>query len=235
MSIGFTPGTGPLRRAHPYTPLTLAGASAVLAFALPSPDGPLLLAAALLAVALAEGVPVVRPAVLTSLPFWIFLFVIHALIGNNPAVALGLSARVFAIVLGFLLALATVHPARLVDGLAASGVPFSLAFLLTAALQAVPRLRRRGAEILAAQRCRGLRVRGSIFRRAAAIVPLAVPLVLSAIAEVDDRAIALDARGMTGVTRRTPLHLPVNRVVDRMFRWGMVIAAVAEVVVRFVR
>lgn len=235
MSVGFTPGHGPLRRAHPYTPLTLAAASAILAFVLPAPDAPLILSAVLLGVALAEGVPVVRPAVLTSLPFWLFLFVIHGLIGKHPALALGLSARVFAIVLGFLLALSTVHPGRLVDGLAVSGVPFPLAFLLTATLQAVPRLRRRGAEILAAQRCRGLRVRGSVFRRAAAVVPLAVPLVLSAISEVDDRAIALDARGMGGVTKRTPLHPPPNRPVDRMVRWGMIIASVAGVVVRVVR
>lgn len=235
MSVGFTPGTGPLRRAHPYTPLTLAGASAVLAFVLPAPDGPLILAAVLLGLALVEGVPVVRPAVLTSLPFWLFLFMIHGLIGKHPAVALGLSARVFAIVLGFLLALSTVHPGRLVDGLAVSGVPFSLAFLLTATLQAVPRLRQRGAEILAAQRCRGLRVRGSIFRRAAAVVPLAVPLVLSAISEVDDRAIALDARGMGGVTRRTPLHPPANGLIDRMLRWGLIVATIAVVALRIAR
>jgi energy-coupling factor transport system permease protein len=235
VSVGFTPGSGPLRRAHPYTPLTLAAASAVLAFALPAPDGPLVLAAVLLGLALAEGVPVVRPAVFTSLPFWLFLFLIHAVIGDHPAIALGLSARVFAIVLAFLIALATVHPGQLVDALSASGIPFSYAFLLTATLQAVPRLRGRGAEILAAQRCRGLRVGGSVFRRAAAIVPLAVPLVLSAISEVDDRAIALDARGMGGAAKRTPLHPPENRPLDRLVRWGLVVVAVAGVVVRVVR
>jgi energy-coupling factor transport system permease protein len=125
-----------------------------------------------------------------------------------------------------------VHPGRLVDGLSDAGVPFSLAFLLTATLQAVPRLRARAGQILAAQRCRGLRVRGSLWLRAKAVVPLVVPLVLSALAEVDERAIALEARGMGGATKRTPLNPPRNGAAERVMRWGLIAGVVAVVVRR---
>ncbi|MSR06807.1 MAG: energy-coupling factor transporter transmembrane protein EcfT [Gemmatimonadetes bacterium] len=234
MSVGFVPGSGPLHRAHPFTPLAIAASTAVLAFALPVPFGPMILAGVLLLLVLVERAPVLKPALLTALPFWFFLYVIHGVFGKHPVIALGLSARVFAIVLGFLLALATVHPGRLVDALAERGVPFSFSFLLTATLQAVPRLRARATEILAAQRCRGLRVRGSIWRRAAAVIPLAVPLVLSAVAEVDERAIALEARGMGGVTNRTPLHPPPDSAVQRLIRWGLAAGTVTAIAVRFV-
>ena len=232
MSVGFVPGSGPLRRAHPFTPLTLAAGAAVLAFALPAPEGALAITAVLLLLVLIERVPVMVPAVLTALPVWFFLYLIHGVFGNHPVVALTVGARVFVVVLGFLLALASVHPGRLVDGLSDAGVPFSLAFLLTATLQAVPRLRARAGQILAAQRCRGLRVRGSPWLRAKAVVPLVVPLVLSALAEVDERAIALEARGMGGATKRTPLNPPRNNGGERVMRWGIVAGVIAVVVRR---
>jgi energy-coupling factor transport system permease protein len=232
VSIGYARGRGPLRRSHPYTPLTLAGATAILAFALPAPWGPVALSGVLLGLVLVERAPVLGPALLTALPFWLFLFLIHGVFGNAPMTALGLGARIFSIILGFLLALATVHPARFVEALAARGVSFSLAYLLTATLQAVPRLRARAAEILAAQRCRGLRVRGSLLRRVRAVVPLTVPLVLSVLSDVDERSVALEARGMGGKAKRTPLSPPADPLPERVLRWTLVLATAAAIAVR---
>ncbi|MBI4419602.1 MAG: energy-coupling factor transporter transmembrane protein EcfT [Gemmatimonadetes bacterium] len=233
MSLGFMGGSGPLSRAHPFTPLTLAAVTAVLAFALPAPRGPLLVAAGLVAVVLIEGLPrVLRSALLAALPFWIFLLLIHGVLGRSSMAAVTIGARIFGIVTAFLLALATVHPGRLVDALVARGVPFSFAYLLAAALQAVPRLRARAKEILDAQRCRGLRVRGSPWRRARALVPLALPLVLSALNEVEERTLALEARGAGNVARRTPLEPPTDSRGERILRWAMAIAAVGAVGLR---
>jgi len=233
VTVGFLPGRGPLHRAHPFTPLTLAAAVLILAFAVPAPAGPLLLCCAVLGLALVEGLPqVLKPAVLTALPFWVFLLVIHWLIGRDLRAAVGLGARVTAIILTFLIVLAAVHPGRLVDALVERGVPFAAAYVFAATLQVVPRLRRRAREILEAQRCRGLRVRGSLWGRARAVAPLAVPLVLSALAEVDDRALALEARGAGVVARRTPLDPPTDTTMQRLLRWAMFLVAIGVAVVR---
>jgi energy-coupling factor transport system permease protein len=233
MSVGYIPGNGPLRRAHPYTPLTVALSLAILAFVLPAPWGTFILCLVAIALPLLEGVPqVLRPAALTALPFWVFLLVIHGLIRESPLTAVTFGLRITIVVIGFLTALAAVQPARLVDAALQQGMPFPLAYLFAAALQAVPRLRLRASEILEAQRCRGLKVRGSPWRRMHAIIPLAVPLILSAVSEVDERAIALETRGAGHVTRRTILHPPSNAPAERMLRWVLLVAAAAAVAFR---
>src|SRR5689334_23027341 len=222
MSVGYVPGNGLLHRAHPFTPVTLALVLAVLAFVLPAPFGPVTLCIVAIGLAVFEGIPgILKPAILTSLPFWLFAFLIHGLIRGLPLVALGLAARITTVVVAFLTLLAVVDPARLVDALVERGLPFSFAYMFAATLQAVPRLRNRAREILDAQRCRGLSLRGSVFRRARAIVPLAMPLILTALSEVDERAFALEARGAAHVTRRTALHPPADHPRERMARWAM--------------
>jgi energy-coupling factor transport system permease protein len=233
MSVGYVAGRGPLHRSHPFTALTLAAAFAILAFALPAPWGPVALGILAIALALIEGVGgVLKPALLAVLPFWVFLFVIHAIIRGSPLTALGIASRITAIVVIFLTVIASVQPARLVDALVERGFPFSAAYLFAATLQAVPRLRQRAKDILDAQRCRGLAVSGSLWRRARAVVPLAVPLILSALAEVDERTLVLEARGAAYVSRRTPLHPPPDTRLQSLSRWGMLAIAVGAILLR---
>lgn len=236
MIVEYQPGRGILHRVHPFTSLTLAGSVAVLVFALPAPLGPLLLGAALVTLAVGAGVArVLLTAAVIVAPIWGFLLLIHGLLGGEPLRALTFGGRIGSMVLGFLLLLVTVHPGRLVDALVARRVPFAFAYLLSATLQAVPRLRARGRQILEAQRCRGLRVRGSPFRRIRAIVPLTVPLVLGALAEVDDRAMALESRGGGRGGRRTPLNPPADTVADRIARWTMAAGTLVAVLLQALR
>ena len=235
MSVGYVPGNGPLHRAHPFTPVTLAAVLAVLAFVLPAPFGPVALCIVAIALAMFERIPaILKPAILTSLPFWGFAFLIHGLIRGLPWVALGLATRITTVVVAFLTLLAVVEPARLVDALVERRLPFSFAYMFAATLQAVPRLRNRAREILDAQRCRGLSLGGSVFKRGRAIVPLALPLILTALAEVDERAFALEARGAAHVTRRTVLHPPMDHPRERAMRWGLLVVLAAAIVLRIV-
>lgn len=232
MTLGFRPGKGLLHRAHPFTTATLAAAVSALAFLLPEPAGPWVLVLALVALAVAAGVRhALVTAVAFSAPFWGFLVVIHGVIAGDFAAAAVLAGRITAILTVFLLLLASVHPARLVDAMLQRGVPFQYAYLLAATLQVVPQLQQRAATILAAQRCRGLRVGGSVWRRARAVIPLAVPLVLGALAEVDERALALEVRGAASEARRTVLEPPPDRGADRAVRWvllALVVGAAAR-------
>ena len=233
MNVGYLPGTGPLHRAHPFTPLTLAAVLAVLAFLVPFPYGPMVLCVAVIVIAIVERVPALLvPAAMTALPFWVFLFLIHGVIGGRPLFALGLAGRITTIILAFLTALSAVQPARLVDAMLERGVPFSFAYVFASTLQAVPRLRRRAREIVEAQRCRGLSVGGPPWSRARALLPLAAPLMLGALAEIDDRAFALAARGAGYVKRRTALYPPADSTGQRAFRWGLVLVVVLAAIAK---
>jgi energy-coupling factor transport system permease protein len=246
--IGYVAGDSPLHRAHPYTPLAWAGALLLVAFAVSTPAaiGSVVLAAVATA-AVGRVVPsVMRPALLLALPTWGLLLVLHGVLGPDPRVALGplslsqpglaralvLGGRITAILFAFLTVLATVSPPRLVEAMTARGVPFGRIYLLVSTLTLVPRMRSRAALILEAQQCRGLRLGGSPLARLRALGPLVLPLVLGALAEVDEQVLALDARGVGRGARRTALDPPPDRVAERALRWALLALGVAALAAR---
>ncbi len=247
--IGYVEGASPLHRAHPYTTLAAAGAVLLSAFAMTEPLTVWLLVLAAAALAAAGGVlrPAARAALLLALPIWVLLFVLHGLLGDVPRVAVGpvllsepgiaralvLGGRVAAIVLAFLTALATTSPHRLVEAMTARGVPFGWTFLLASTLTVLPRMRERAAQILEAQQCRGLRLGGSPLARLRALGPLALPLILGALAEVDEQVLALDVRGAAAGTRRTALDPPPDTTAQRVLRWALLALVVAAYVWKF--
>jgi len=247
--IGFREGSSILHRAHPYTPLALASALLLCVFALGSPGavGCAVLAAA--ALALAGGVLgyAARPALTLGLATWALLLVLHGLLGPDPFAALGpvsvsepglrralvLGGRLTAILLAFLTVLAVVSPARLVEAMTARGVPFARMYLLVSSLTLVPRMRERAARILEAQQCRGLALGGSPFSRVAALGPLVLPLVLGALAEVDEQVLALDSRGADRGLRRTALDPPADSAIGRSVRWACLALVAAAYAAKF--
>ena len=238
-----------LHRAHPYTPLAVATGLLLLAFAFRSPGAVWAVVAVALLVAATSGVlgAVMRPAMLLALPTWALLTVLHGLLGGAPHVAVGpavfsvagaeralvLGGRLAAILLAFLTALATVSPARLVEAMTARGVSFGRVYLLVSTLTVVPRLRARVRQIVDAQQCRGLRIGGSPPARVRALGPLVVPLLLSALAEVDEQALALAVRGGGASGRRTALDPPADHLADRVVRWGVLALVVAAYAWKF--
>jgi energy-coupling factor transport system permease protein len=237
--IGFIPGRSALHRAHPYTPLAVAAGIFLLVFAVGSPATVWALVACAALFAVSGGVlgAVLRPAAVLAIPTWVLLTVVHGVFGDAPRVAVGplafsvpgtvralvFGGRLAAILLAFLTALATVSPARLVEAMTARGVPFGRMYLLVSTLTVVPRLRARVAQIVEAQQCRGLALGGSPVARVRALGPLVVPLVLSALAEVDEQALALDVRGGTATGRRTAMEPPDDHLLDRLVRWSVVV------------
>ena len=242
------PARSVVARAHPFTPFAVTAAIACLAFLLPAPTGPVALYLLVIALAVSGGVGrAVRAAALICLPFWFFLFVLHGLMGGGDQLALGpvglsrtgipvaiaQAARLGAVITATLALVETFDPSRFLDAVGARRWPFAPAYLLVATLQAVPRLQRRVGLILEAQRTRGLVYRGSPLRRVRALVPLALPLILGALTEVDERAMALEIRGLRPGLRRTPLDPPRDSAVDRAIRWLMAALIVAAAIWRF--
>lgn len=220
-----------MRALHPFTLIGIALALPALAWLLPTTWGgfaPMSLALALCA-ATGGGTRfgVLRTALLTAAPFWFFLFLLHGVAGM-----LTTAPRLTTMIASFLWLVADLPPARLVEAMVAAGWRASVAFLFSATLSAVPALRERAHRIVDAQRCRGLRTRGGPLTRIAALRALALPLVLSALHEVDERALALETRGFSGSVRRTPLAPPPDPAVERVFRWGLLLGCLGLLVWR---
>lgn len=233
--IGFRAGNSPLHTAHPYTPLAIATALLCLVFAAERPEvvGMFVIAGVIFAMAGSSLGYVARPALLLAVPTWVLLFVLQGLLGPDPhhaygilrvsepgfARALVLGGRITAILFAFLTVLATVSPDRLVEAMAERGVSFSATYLLVSTLTLVPRMRQRATQILEAQQCRGLRLGGSPLARLAALGPLVLPLVLGALAEVDEQVLALDTRGVTSGHARTVMDPPPDTAAQWAARW----------------
>ena len=214
-----------MRAPHPFTLIAVALTLPALAWLLPAPWGIAAMTIALTLCAVGgrgAGAAVLRVAAVTALPFWLFLFLLHG--GEGMRIT---GPRLTTMIASFVWLIAVLPPGRLVEAMVAANWPTSAAFLLSASLAAVPALRERARHIVDAQRCRGLNPRGGPRARFAALRALALPLVLSALHEVDERALALETRGFSAAVRRTPLAPPPDPAHERVLRWGLLAGCVA--------
>jgi energy-coupling factor transport system permease protein len=80
--------------------------------------------------------------------------------------------------------------------------------------------------IISAQRSRGLDTQSSVIRRVSALFPLVGPLVFGSLVEVEERAIAIEARGFTSAHKKTSLHETPDTRLDQVLRWGLILILV---------
>lgn len=246
------PGPSPVHRLNPLTKATLATVTAVGAVVLGGLAGPaVLVAVAVVLPALVAGVlrRLLLVAGLLALPIAVSAFLVNVFffpggeevllrIGPVTATAEGLRfaleimARILAISGAVTLFYLTTRPADLVVDLERRGVSPRIAFVANASVQAVPAMVERAAQITAAQRARGLDTEGSAWRRARGIVPIVAPVILGSIAEVEERTLALEARGFTRPGRRTLLWTPADSARQAVARWGLVAGLAALIAVR---
>ena len=152
--------------------------------------------------------------------------------GEGVAFALEILARLMAISGAVTLFYLTTRPADLVVDLERRGISPRVAFVANASVQTVPAMVERAAQITDAQRARGLDTEGGIRRRLRGIVPIVGPVILGSIAEVEERTLALEARGFTRPGRRTLLWSPRDRTWESVLRWSLVIDLVVLIGLR---
>ena len=226
--------------------------TAIAAVVLGGLVGPLLLVTvAVIVPAIVAGVlpQLARTSVLLALPIALSAFIVNVFffpggenvllrLGPITATAEGLSfaleimARIMAISGAITLFYLTTRPSELVVDLERRGISPRAAFVANASVQTVPAMVERAAQITAAQRARGLDTEGSVWRRVRGIVPIVGPVMMGSIAEVEERTVALEARGFTRPGRRTLLWAPRDRPAEAVARWAMLLALVALIVVR---
>ena len=125
-------------------------------------------------------------------------------------IAMGLRLATF--VMAGLLLLATTKNEELTNGLIKMKLPYPVAFALSTALRLVPTFAGAGATIVEAQVSRGLDLESkNIFTRLGKLIPLAVPMFISAIRYTNLLAMALESRGFTPDSTRTLYYEPLMR------------------------
>jgi energy-coupling factor transport system permease protein len=246
------PGPTAFHRLNPLTKLVLATVTAVSAFVIGGVVGPLVIVlVAVIVPALAARVVgrLIRTSLLVSLPIALSALVVNVFffpgardvlvhVGPLTATREGLDfavqvlARLAAISGGITLFYLTTRPGDLVLDLERRGISGRAAFVANASVQTVPRMMELAGSIVAAQRARGLDTDGSLARRIAGIVPIVGPLVLGSIVDVEERTMALEARGFTRPGRRTLLWWPGDRPVERAVRWLLILTVPLLVVAR---
>ncbi|HXF63914.1 MAG TPA: energy-coupling factor transporter transmembrane component T [Caldilineaceae bacterium] len=231
----------PLHRLNPLTKLTLALCLVLVDFLGPGYWLPTLLFVAVL-VPLSlwgrVGVEFLRAAVRLLLPLVAFIFVMQSLFypgGETVLFAVWIfsvelegvrfgylmASRIMTMVGAFLLLLFATHPGALMADLNQRGVSPSLTYIIVSTLQIIPQMRAKANTIMDAQRARGLETGGSPLQRVRALVPLVGPLVFGSLVDVEERAIALEARAFKAKRPKTSLLEIPDSPAQRMARFAL--------------
>lgn len=138
--------------------------------------------------------------------------------------AINITIRLVYLIVGTSLMTLTTTPNQLTDGLEKSlkplskiGVPVhAIAMMMSIALRFIPILIEETDKIMKAQMARGADFEtGNVFQRAKKLVPLLVPLFVSAFRRADDLAMAMEARCYNGGEGRTKMKPLKYALADR--------------------
>lgn len=225
----------------------MAFGTALVAFGVRGWTGPIAILLVVIAIVAVAGVGrSIAPFLLATLPLTASILVVNALffpgatdviapLGPVNLTASGLSAglqgtlRVVAFALSVAAFSLTTPTDDLLSDLERRGLGRRAVFVIGAAIQTVPRMIERAGEIVESQRARGLDTEGSFLRRVRGVVPLAGPMVLGALAEVEERTMALEARAFSTPGRRTVLRPIPDTATERVVRWAVGIGSIAVV------
>ncbi len=192
--------------------------------------------------------PFVRSSLTVIIPFVISLSVIQGFFTGGETIlflvgpfaftaegwlaGLTVAGRILLALSGALLLMLSTRPDALMQALTQRGLPNSLAYIVLSAIQIFPTFQDRGQMILEAQQARGLETSGNLFRRLRLLVPLAGPLVLSSVVDVEERAMALEARAFSRPGRKTSLLVLRDSSGQRLLRWALVLAGFFLIILR---
>lgn len=236
VTIGqYLPRESPIHRLDPRTKIAAVTLWTVAIFVVRDFSGYAFLALVLGGVVLAAQIPPgyllrgLRPIVFlllftvvlniffSGLQGGTILFRLGPLVATHEAVlrALFIGARLVGLVVVTSLLTFTTSPMELTDGIERSLRPFrrfgvpahELAMMMTIALRFIPTLLEETEKIIKAQMARGAQFdQGNVLRRARSLVPVLVPLFVSAFRRADELALAMLARCYRGGEHRTRMR-----------------------------
>ena len=143
--------------------------------------------------------------------FWVFTLTVEGIWS-----AIFMVIRITLLIMGTFLMTYTTSPIALTDAIENLLNPLKkihvpvheFAMMMSIALRFIPTLIEEADKIISAQKARGADFEtGNIFRRAKAMVPILVPLFISAFRRADELATAMECRCYCGGEGRTKLHI----------------------------
>jgi energy-coupling factor transport system permease protein len=243
----YAQGTSAIHRLNPLTKLSSALLLIAMTYLLPGLLTPLAIFGVLVALAYAAGVggPFLWTALKALLPIAFSLFLIQGILFppadatpfqlgpltltyEGLAFAFLTSTRLLTLSAAMLLLLRTTPPGDLVQALVERGLPRSVGYVLLAALQIAPDMSARANAILEAQRSRGLETEGT-FRRLRSLPALVGPLIVGALVDSEERAMALESRAFMARGPKTTLRDIPDTSAEHLARTLLLLGLVALV------
>ncbi len=250
MQTVFHSAEGPLHRLHPLTKLSVTVLIVLAAYLLPGSFTPLILflVVLLLAIIGRSAGWLIRTISIAMLPIVLSIFLIQGVFfppANATPLALGplmltveglrlafvLSTRLLTFSAAILLLLRTTHPADLVAALTERGLPRSIGYILLVSLQIAPDMIARAGAIQDAQRSRGMEIDG-IFNRLRALPALVGPLIVGALADSEERAMALESRAFLAPGPKTSWRQLQDSSAQNILRLLLLLAIVGLIIAR---
>ena len=149
--------------------------------------------------------------------------------------------RIVMLIMGTFLLTYTTSPIALTDGLESllgflkkiKAPIHELSMMMSIALRFIPTLIEETDKIMSAQKARGADFEsGNIFQRAKALVPILVPLFISAFRRADELATAMECRCYHGGEGRTALHVLRYQAADFVVLAAFVALAAGLIVLK---
>lgn len=228
----YYPGSSWVHRLDPRTKIIATLVYVAAIFVVPDFIGFVIAFLALVAVIVISGVPLkfllrgLKPVFfIIALTFILNLFMIPGDVlvkwgfltiteqGLHTAVFMGI--RLVLLIIGASMLTLTTKPINLTDGIESLLKPFEkvglpahdLAMMMTIALRFIPTLLEETDKIMKAQQARGADFEtGNIIRRAMSLIPILVPLFISAFRIAQDLAMAMESRCYGGSGKRTRMN-----------------------------
>ena len=241
-------GDSPIHRMDPRLKLILVIAYIVLLFVASGIVGMLLCLAAAVAFYLIARVQLkmIVKSLKPIIPIILFTAILNAFFVEGDVLfswwiftvskqgvlfAIVMTLRLIALIAGSSLLTYTTSPIQLTDGLELLMSPLKkihfpaheLAMMMTIALRFIPTLIEETGKIMNAQKARGADLEtGGLMQRIKALVPILIPLFISAFRRADELAIAMECRCYHGGEGRTRMKKLTFHLVDL---WGLLVMA----------
>lgn len=236
----YFPGNSPLHRMDARMKIILLFFYILAIFIFDSYCSYGLTTAVAVAVVLSSGIPLGMVAKSVKPLIWIILFSFLVHIFSTPGEVVAklwvfsitvegiirgsiISLRLILLIAVSSLLMFTTSPLKLTDALEALMNPLKklgfpaheLAMMMTIALRFIPTLLEETDKIMKAQQARGSDIgEGSFIKKAKAMVPVMVPLFISAFRRADELAMAMEARCYRGGEGRTRMKIQRFHAID---------------------
>ena len=171
-----------------------------------------------------------------------FTFIIWDVTYEGIFASLFMALRIIFLVIGSSFLTYTTSPIMLTDGIEKLlkpfeklGVPtYELAMMMSIALRFIPTLIEETDKIIKAQKARGSDFEsGSIIKRGKALIPILVPLFVSAFRRADELAVAMESRCYNGGKGRTRLRESKPTMIDLYGSFVFLIFCVISVLIGY--